>query len=131
MTGRTVFTQIQIEFIVFLFQIQFCHPLFQLLIGIFSLASADDLTDSRNQTVHSRHGFAVLILFHVESLDLLRIVCDKYRAFKDLFGKVSLMLGLKVAAPGYLIIELIIYFFQKFYGLCVGHMGELRVQHMI
>ena len=41
------------------------------------------------------------------------------------------MLGLKIAAPGYLIIEFVICLFQKFYSLCIGHMGELGIQHMV
>ena len=41
------------------------------------------------------------------------------------------MLRLKVAAPEYLIIELIVVLLQKLDGLRIGYVAKLRIQHMV
>ena len=41
------------------------------------------------------------------------------------------MLRLQITAPGYLVIKLIVVFFQKTNSLCVGYMTKLRIQHML
>ena len=129
--GRAVFTEIKIEFVVFRIQPQFIHAGEELVIIILSFASPDDLADAGNQAVHSGHCFTVIILFHVESLDLFRIVGDKHRFFENLLSQITLVLCLQVAAPEYLIIKLVIVFFQKFNGLGIGYMAELGMQYAI
>ena len=99
MSCRTVLTQIKVELVVLFLKSQFIDSRKQLIVVILSLASADDLTDSRNETVNSCDRLAVLIQLHVERLNLLRIIGYKYRALVDLLGQVTLMLGLKIASP--------------------------------
>ena len=129
--GGTVFTEIQIEAILLFVKSQLVHTCCQLIVVILSLASANDLADTRNQTVHSCYGLSILIGFHVERLDLLRIVGYKYRAFEYLLGQITFMLGLQIASPGYFIIKFIVILFQNLHSLCIGHMSELRVQYMV
>jgi len=131
MTCGTIFTEIHIELIVFCFQSQLIHTCFQLIVIILSLASTNDLTDSRYQTVHGSNCLAILVLFHVECLDLLRIICHKYRFLEDFFCQITLMLCLKVASPEYFVIEFVIVFLQKFNCFCISHMTKLRIHYMV
>ena len=41
------------------------------------------------------------------------------------------MLGLQVAAPGYLIFKLVVVLLQNLNCLRVGHMAELRIHYMV
>ena len=41
------------------------------------------------------------------------------------------MLGLKVAAPGYLVVELVIVLLQDLNGLGVGHTAELGIYDVV
>ena len=99
MSCRTVFSQIQIEAVVLFLESQLSHTGQEFVMIILPLASADDLADSRHKTVYGCHSLPVVVLLHIECLDLLRIICHKYRTFIDLFGEVPLMLCLKVASP--------------------------------
>ena len=131
MTCRAVTTQIQIELIIFLVQSQLFHTLLQNLQIVFTLAAANDLADTGYQAVHSSHSLAILVQLHVECLDLLRIIGYEYRSLEFLLGQVSLMLGLQIASPEYLVIELIVVLLQDLDSLSVGHMTEIRVDHML
>ena len=131
MTGRTVFTEIKIEIVIFRFQSKLIHTRFQFTVVILSLASSDDLSDSRYKTVHSGYSLAIFIEFHIESLDLFRIISNKYRSLVDLLCQITLMLSLKVAAPEYLVIKFIVVFLKDLNSLCVCYMCKLGVQHMV
>ena len=61
MVGRTIFSEVQIESVIFLSKSQLFHTAKQFLVVVLTLASADDLSDARNQTVHSGNGLAILI----------------------------------------------------------------------
>jgi len=89
-----VSSQIQIEIVVLLVQTKLLHSLLQQLQLILTLAAADNLTDTGNQTVHSRNSLAVLIQLHVESLNLLGIIGYKYGTLKHFLSQITLMLGL-------------------------------------
>ena len=39
-----------------------------------TLGTTDDLTNAGEEHVHSANGLAVLVLFHIEGLDLLWVV---------------------------------------------------------
>ena len=41
------------------------------------------------------------------------------------------MLSLKVAAPGYLVVKLVVVFFQYLYGLGVGNAAKLGVHNIV
>ena len=131
MTCGTIFTQIKIEVIVFFLQPKLFHTSFQLTIVILSLASTDNLTNSRNQAVHSCNGLAILVCFHIECFNFLWIVCNKNRFLKNLFCQITLMLCLQITSPGYFIIKLVIILLEKLNCFCIGNTTELRVCHMI
>ena len=99
MPGSAVFAQIQIKIIILRIHTGLLHALQQKLHILLTLASANDLTDARNKAVHSGDGFAVFIQLHIECLDLLRIICYENRTFKNLFGQITFMFCLQIAAP--------------------------------
>ena len=66
---------------------------------LFALAPADDLSQTRHKNVHPANRPIVVVHFHVERLDLLRIVGDDHRPSVDRFGEVLLVLTLEVDAP--------------------------------
>ena len=131
MTGGTIFTKIQIEIVILRFQSQLIHTCFKLVVVILSLASSDDLSDSRHQTVHSCNCLSILVEFHVECLDLLRIICNKYRSLVNLLCQIALMLCLKITSPEYLVIKFVIVLLKDLNSLCIGHMCKLRIKHMV
>ena len=99
MSCGTVFSQIQIESVILLFESQLFHTPGELLIVILSLASADDLSDARYKAVYCGNGLPIVVLLHVERLDLLRIIRNEYRALVDLFCQITLMLCLEITSP--------------------------------
>ena len=125
MACRTVTAQIQIELIIFLVQSQLFHTLLQDLQVVLTLAAADDLTDAGHEAVHGRDGLAIGIQLHVECLDLLRVIRDEDRALEDLLGEVPLVLGLQIAAPEDLVIELVVVRLKQLDSLGIRHMAEI------
>ena len=125
------FAQIQVEAVVLFLKSQLLHTANQLLVVVLSLASSDDLSDTGNQAVHGGYGFSVVVLLHVEGLDLLRIIGNKYGTLEDLLRQIPLVLRLKIASPEDLIIEFIVILFQNLNGLRVGYMAELRIENSI
>ena len=117
MAGRAVLAQVEIELIVLLLQTALVHSLQQRVVVVLTLAAADDLADAGHQAVHSRDGLAVGVELHVERLDLLRIIGDEDRALEDLLGEIALMLGLQVAAPEDLVVELVVVLLEELDGL--------------
>lgn len=61
MSCGTVFAEVHIKAIVLLIKTKLLNPCKKLIVIVLSLAAADDLTNARYETVHSRHGPAVLI----------------------------------------------------------------------
>ena len=120
-----------IELIILGFESEFIHTGFQFLVVVLSLASSDDLSDSRNKAVHSCNGLAVVIQFHVECFDLLRIICNEYRFLKDLLCQIALMLCLKVASPEYFVVEFVVVFLKKLNCFCVGYMTEFGIYYVV
>ena len=108
MSCGTVLSEIEIELIILLVKSQLVDTCQKLVVVVLSLASADDLSDSRNQTVDCRYRLAVLVHLHVKCLDLLRIVRHKYRTLVDLLCQIAFMLRLKIRAPGYLVLKLVV-----------------------
>ncbi len=96
--------------------------LFQIL---FALRTAYDLADLGKKDVHGTHGLSVIVLLHVESLDLLRVIRDDHRLVEVLLHQVALMFRLQVNAPFFdrileflLLVRLGIY--QDFDGLGIN-----------
>ncbi len=121
MSCGSVFSQIKVESIILFLQSQLSHAVQKLVIVVLSLASADDLADSGYKAVNSCHCSAVIILLHIESFDLLRIICDKYRTFVHLLCQIPLMLCLKVASPGNFVLKFIVVLRKDIYCFRVGH----------
>ena len=131
MADGTVFPQVQIELVLFFFHTQFIHALFQFGQVFFSLAAADDLTDTGNQTVHGGNRFPVFIELHVEGLDFLGIICHKYRTLEFLLCQETLMLGLQIAAPVYFILEFVVMLLQNIDRFGIGNVAEVGIHDML
>ncbi len=65
----------------------------------FALATADDFTDFGEEYVHGANGAAVVVLLHIEGLDILGIVGEDNGLAEVLLYQVALVLALEVDAP--------------------------------
>ena len=110
-------------------------PLFhggdELVVVGFSLGAADDLADAGDQEVRRRDGLPVVVLFHVERLDVFRVVDDEDRFVEDLLGDVPLMFGLQVHAPGDRELEVRVGLLEEFDGFRVVEDLEVRVHDVL
>jgi hypothetical protein len=86
---------------------------------LLALAAADDLADAGGEHVHGRDGPAVVVLAHVERLDVLRVVHDDDRPADVLLGEPALVLGLQVDAPLHRELELLLRLLEEANGLGV------------
>ena len=128
--GRAVFAQIQIEVVVFFLHAALFDAGQELLVVVFTLAAADDLADAGHEAVAGCHGLSVGVQLHVEGLDLLRIVGHEDGALEDLFGQKTLVFGLQVAAPEYLVGEAVVVRFEKLHGVGVADAAEVARPHV-
>ncbi len=103
----------------------------QLLKRRLPLGTADNLADLREEHVHTPDGLAVLVLLHIESLDVLRIVGHNDRAAEMLLHKVALVLGLKVHAPVNRVLELRSGCLENLDSLGVRKTDELCLDHIL
>ena len=62
-------------------------------------ATADDLTDLREEHIRTLHGLAVLVDLHIERLDILRIVGHDDGFLEMFLYEETLVLGAQVVAP--------------------------------
>ena len=131
MAGGSIFSKVCVEAVFFNFHSQFLHTSQQLVVVIFSLAAADNLPDSRNQTIHCCYCLVILIHLHIKGLNLFWIICNKYRSFIDFLCKISLMLCLKICSPGNLIFKIVIVLFQNLNSLCVSNSCKLRIYYIM
>ena len=131
MSRGTVFSEIHIIAVILLAHAQLTDPCRQLVKIILSLASADDLADARYEAVHCRYGLSILIHLHIEGFDLIRIVRHEHRALVNLLRQITLMLGLQVTAPRYLVFKLIVVLLQNLNRLCVDHISHLIIKKKI
>ena len=79
----------------------------KLLEGSLTLGTADNLSDLREEHIHSADSLAILILLHVESLDILREIDEDNRLAEMFLHKIALMLALEVGTPMYRVLELL------------------------
>ena len=127
MRVRTESAEIKIPPVILFFEAEFLDSCKKSVVTLFSLASADDFADTGNKEIHRSDGLVVLVHTHVESLDLFRIIDDENRFFDEFFGEVSLVFGLKIAAPVDRIFELFARLFEKFYCLGVCDFAEIGI----
>jgi hypothetical protein len=66
---------------------------------LLALRAADDLPDPRRQHVHRRHRLPVVVLTHVERLDVLGVVHHHHGLTEVLLRQIPLVLALQVAPP--------------------------------
>lgn len=96
--------------------------------AVFSDTSSDQLADQRHQKVHSLDSLAILVVFHVESLDLLGVIVDEDGAVHNLLTDVSFVLGSKVDSPAHGELELDFFssygLLENFDGLGILHASE-------
>ncbi len=64
-----------------------------------AFAAADDFADFGEEDVHGAHGAAVVVLLHIEGLDVLGIVGEDYGFLEVLLYEVALVFALQVDAP--------------------------------
>ena len=98
----------------------------------FALGTADDLTDLREEHVHAADGLSVLVLLHVEGLDVLGEVDQDDRLAEVLLHEVALVLALEVGAPVDRVLELLAVrdgLLEDVHGLRVGDALESDAQH--
>ena len=100
------------------------------IIGL-SLRTADDFADSREQYVHGAHRLAVVVLLHVEGLDVLGVVDQDDRTLEVLLHEVALVLGLQVAAPVAGEFELAARSLQNLDAFGVVETLEIVLQHKV
>ena len=100
------------------------HPCHQLIQIVLPLAAADDFSDAGNKTVNCGNRLVVRVHLHIEGLDFLWIIGYEYRLFEHLFSQIALMLCLKVAAPGYLVVKLVIVLLKQLHCIRVSNMAE-------
>ena len=67
--------------------------------SLLALRAANDLADAGRKNVHRGDGLAVVVLAHVEGLDVLRIIHHGHGATDVGLGQPTLVLALHVDAP--------------------------------
>ena len=122
MLCASVATEIEIPAVVLLLESKLVHTFEQNVESFFTLASADDLSDTGNEKVHCGNGLSVVVQSHIEGLYFLRIIYNEYRLLEYFLGEISLMLGLEVASPFYRVLELLTALLKKLYRFCISNL---------
>ena len=128
MGDGSVLAQLQIPPVVLGVEAEVDDLFFQEVEPLFALAAADDLADFWNKYVHRGDGFAIVVGAHVEGFDLRGIVGEDDRFFAVFFGKIALMLRLKIAAPFDGKLKRFVRLFQDLDRFCVGQVGKGRIE---
>ena len=101
MRCRTETTGVEVPFEGFPAHSEFIYAGIEFLQRGLPFRTADDFADFREEHIHSPDGLAVFVLFHIEGLDVLRIVSEDDRAAEMLLHEIALVLGLQVHSPIY------------------------------
>src|SRR5579872_1960840 len=108
------------------------HALFQPLESFLALGAADNLPDPGNEDVHGRDGLSIVVLAHIEGLDVLRITGHNDGLPEMAFDEVPLMLGLEIDSPFDLILEFLLLIGRRLQedidGLAVSNPFELIME---
>ena len=96
------------------------HALRQLVQAGFALGTAHQFARARHKQVNRRDRLAVVVLVHIERLDVLRPVIDEHRAMEVFLGQVLFMLLGGVFAILRLELEAILHLAQNRDGFLVG-----------
>ena len=77
----------------------FIHALVKQFQTLFALRTADDFTNTRRENVHRGNGLSVVVLAHVERLDVLRVIHHGHRSTDVRLGEPTLVFALHIDAP--------------------------------
>ena len=124
MLATAVSSGIQIPFISGDIHIQFFHPGFQEIQTFFSLRTAYQFTDMRHQQVAGCHGLSIVVLAHIERLDVFRIIRQENRSVDDFFTQITFMFGIEVHAPADFVFEFDRSFQQQIDRFRIAHSAE-------
>ena len=105
--------QIEVPPILFFGQAHVADALQKSVVAMLTLRATDDLPHARYQDVHRTHGFAVVVLIHVEGFDVRGVIGDDHGALHVLFSEIALVLALQVDAPLHWELELLAASFEN------------------
>ena len=126
-----VLAQIEVPPVIFLVEFKLFHTLEEQVEALLSLRAADDLAHAGDEHIDRGDRLAVVVEAHIERLDLLGIIGDEDRLFENLFGEESFVLGLKVCAPVYGVLELVFVLFEDLDSLRIGDLFEVACHDMV
>ena len=128
---RSPTTGVEIPPEFFLVHTQFVYTGRKFFVVGLALRTADNLADLREQHVHRTDGLSILVLLHVESLDLLRIVDKDHRTLEVLLDQIAFVFRLQVAPPVAGEFELAARSLENLHALGVIQPLEFVVQHEV
>ena len=120
MRHRAVAAQVEIPPVSLWVESLFFHSRFEHVEPLFALAAADDLAYAGHQHIHRAHGLSVVVDAHVKRFDGPRVIEEDHRSLENLFGQITLVLGLQVLAPSDRELKTFAGFFQPLDRLGVG-----------
>ena len=112
----------------------FINAVQQFVIISFTFGPSDNFTDFREQHIHRTNRLAILILLHIESFDLFRIVSQDYRTFEMLLNQEAFMFRSQVNPPIYRELECMAFsnsLFQNLAPFCIRQTDEIVFQHSL
>ena len=109
--------------------VEFLDAAEKLVIVGFALGTTYDLADLREKDVHGADSLAVLVLLHIECLDVARIVGEDDGTLEVLFYKIALVLALQVDAPFYWEFEFLAGSLENLNAFGVCEADEIVVQN--
>lgn len=106
MRNGTISSQIQIPPVVLLGKLQSIYLSFKNFKPLLSLRPTNNFSDLRSQDVESSNCLAILVVSHVEGLDMPGIVIQNNWSMEDMLTQISLVLGSQIHAPFDLVLVL-------------------------
>ena len=127
MTASAVLAKLKIPPIILGVEVELSHSLKQFFHSLLTLRAADKLTYTGNEHIRCSNGLAVVVLAHIECLDILGIIGYEYGLFKYLLRKISLVLCLKIHTPIYGVFKCMTAVLKLFNRFCIGNSTEITV----
>ena len=122
-----VLAEVHIPPVILFLKAKLLHACGENLESFLTLRAADDLADAGNEKVHCGNGLAVVVLAHIERLDLLGVIDKEDGLLINLLGEVALVLGLKVNAPIYRELEVCLRLFEDLDSLGIGYLCVISI----
>lgn len=102
-----VAAEVQVVLVLVLLHAELLDAALEDVEALLALGAADDLSDAGDEAVRGGDRLAVVVLAHVERLDVLGVVGDERGLLEVLLREVALVLGLEVDAPLDRVLELV------------------------